>query len=295
MDYDSGERVEAPHANSEGAGAVEEQRQNPSIEVTAHRIWKISLAAGLVEECLREKYISLGYGDRVDFSGARNRQELIEMASLVADPVLEDADYSFDIARRFTQEMAKGDLLIISDGRDSLRAIAQVAGDYYYDETKGNYGQCRRVRWLNIFSPSRSRAKIVVKEFSQVPLYRLRPPIINLDRFQELVDESCLEGSRSLRSGDRIAGYEIMAIGDEIIEIKRGKGTVIFLMRIVIEELSQLVTSSQIMIEDIRERRVFAKVDTALEKSVLNGYANVLASLVEKNLRAGIRVDGVLI
>lgn len=66
------------------------------------------------------------------------------------------------------------------------------------------------------------------------------------------------------------------------------------LVRIVIEELCQLVTSSQITLEDIRERRVFAKVDTGLEKSVVNGYANVLASLVEKNLRAGIRADGSL-
>ncbi|WP_219620901.1 hypothetical protein, partial [Vibrio parahaemolyticus] len=70
--------------------------------------------------------------------------------------------------------------------------------------------------------------------------------------------------------GQTIGKYQIESISDELITIRKPNGSELPMPKSIIDELCTLVRTGHISIEDIKQKRVFDKVDTLMEKFLVN-------------------------
>ena len=119
-----------------------------SIDFSKTRIFKMSLGQGtdnpIFEYCMENNVIANGYGNGIDFSGVKKKQDIIK--KLGSD---NKYDFSVEAMNRFILWMKPGDIVLIADGKSSVAAIAQVVGDYEYrTDTDIEYNNFRQVKWL---------------------------------------------------------------------------------------------------------------------------------------------------
>lgn len=279
---------------SAASSRVVTEESDLTIDVASRKVWKMSLGNTLGEDayvydhCIEQNYIALGYGGAIDFSGAGTRKEITNLyrnAGFVIDN--ESYDYNVTSINYFKNHMNVGDLVIVSDGNQKFRAIAEVTGEYYFEENEtGHYCQLRKVRWLKVYSPSLPTSELFSKNLSQQTIYSLKPPTLDLTKLQSLVTGGKAKGS--LAVGATVSGYEITSISKEVIEFKKPNGSRLPFPISIINELINLVKSSQVSIEDIKAKALFEKVETNLEKYLVNGYNNLLAPLVSHIIEHGI-------
>lgn len=268
-----------------------------TVDVRNRKIWKMSLGntlgddAVIYDECIENNNIALGYGGVIDFSKAVTRKEVAELYRCNGYTIdNESFDFNVSSIIRFKNEMAKGDIVIISDGNHKFRAIAEVTSDYYFENNEeGDYCQLRNVKWLKQFSPSLPVSEIFNKNLSQQTIYRLKPPSIDIDKLQALLtNQTNLE---QVSPGSFISNYKVNSISNEVIEFEKPNGSRLPIAMSIINELVSLVKSNKIRIDDIKNKGVFEKVDTNLEKYLINGYPNVLAPLIDSIVNKGISTN----
>lgn len=180
------------------AAKVTQQTEAP-LELGKRRIWKMSLGntlgedASVYQECLAGGYILLGYGEAIDFSGCMNRQQV--QARFAEDgviPVNPATDYGITSVTAFVSRMKVGDLIVVSDGNFKFRAIGEVTGDYQlkpHSELEG-YSQMRPVKWLREYQPSLPHSELLSGQFSQMTLYELRSPSLDMGKLDALLGQS---------------------------------------------------------------------------------------------------------
>ncbi|MBI6853828.1 hypothetical protein YA0002_13725 [Pseudomonas cichorii] len=144
------------------ATATVTHQESVSTDISKSRIWKMSLGntqgsdAYVYEDCLSSNFALLGYGDRIDFSGCKSREDVADRFASAGQPLLSSA-YAVKAVTDFVVRMRKGDLLVITDGNTKFRAIGEVTGDYQClssEERDADYAQCRSVKWLRTYSPT---------------------------------------------------------------------------------------------------------------------------------------------
>lgn len=185
-------RMERPH------------RQSVSLE--GRTVWKMSLGntleadTSLYEECLQNNYLLMGYGGSVDFSACRTREEIRRKFEQELPRQLQgDSLYPVQRVELFAHKMAIGDIVIISDGNQKFRAIGEITGPYRtIERDEDDYGQCRDVRWLCTFSPSRPAEELLHKNFTQLVLYRLTDSVLDRQRLARLLQVEHMEEDDSL-------------------------------------------------------------------------------------------------
>jgi len=268
-----------------------------SIDIAGRNIWKMSLGntlgddAFMYQECINRGVIALGYGGPIDFSGTNSRREI---ANLYRENgyVIENESYDFNVSAvvRFKDEMNTGDLVVVTDGNLKFRAIAEITSDYYFEKSEnGDYSQLRKVKWLKRYEPSKPVGELFNKAVSQQTIYRLRPPTIDLEKLQALL--SAQTKHAKLKVGAEVQKYLVTSISQEVIELKKPNGSVLPIAMSLLNELVSLVKAKQISIADIKNKTVFEKVDSNLEKYLVNGYPNILAPLVETIIKQGISTE----
>lgn len=157
-----------------------------SSQYNPNTIWKMSLGntlgddAYIYDECLENNYILLGYGGDLDFSEAENHNAILNTFR-DNDHKLNKKDYDIIAVNYFTNEMQVGDIVIVSDGNNKFRAIAEIVSDYNVSKKlhRSDYVQCREVKWLFTTSESLPRSRIMNKAFSQMTLYKLSKDALN--------------------------------------------------------------------------------------------------------------------
>lgn len=149
------------------------------------RVWKMSLKADpatsedLFRDCVSGNCILLGYGDGVDFSGATDRASVIATLRAQRGDVKKTA-YEITAVHLFRNEMQVGDIVIVPDGSQKVRAIGRITGDYAGVDESTDW-QKRPVEWLSIFDPSIPREELgATKQFSAATIYNL--PAERIDR-----------------------------------------------------------------------------------------------------------------
>lgn len=170
------------------------QAHHEEIDLSNAKIWKMSLGdtqiadeAAIYDECIENNYILLGYGRGLDFSGCKSKNDIIEKLK-TDDPEILPTDYHVQSINAFQQQMAVGDLVVVSDGLLKFRAIARVTGPYRFLADRSSYQQMRPVEWLVVFDESLPRETINEKKnFSQMTLYRLRKQDLKLSALKELI------------------------------------------------------------------------------------------------------------
>jgi 5-methylcytosine-specific restriction protein B len=273
---------------------VTSESVDSTIDVKGRNVWKMSLGntlgddASIFEQCIDDSCVILGYGGLIDFSGANNRKEVAELYRN-SGVAIENESYDYNVTSisYFKNYMKLGDLVVVSDGNHKFRAIAEITGEYYFKENeRGHYCQLRDVKWLKQFSPSLPVNELFNKNLSQQTIYSLKPPTIDLDKLQTILTSH--SSTQQVSAGSSISNYKIMSITHELMEFEKPNGSLLPIAMSIINELVNLFKSNKITIDDIRNKNVFNRVDTTLEKYLINGYPNVLAPLVDSIVKNGI-------
>lgn len=124
------------------------------IDLTTARVFKLSLRntsnpedGDIYEYCLEHDVITMGYGGDIDLSCVVSRNDIREI--LENSNAFKEKRFTGKAIEIFKLLMREGDIVLISNGNDNVRAIAQITGDYEFDEnTVLNYCHFRPVRWL---------------------------------------------------------------------------------------------------------------------------------------------------
>jgi 5-methylcytosine-specific restriction enzyme B len=166
--------------------------QSGNLDLAAANIWKMSLGNTLIpdqafiyDDCIKNNYILLGYGEGLNFSECDNREEVRDKLR-ENNPDIKDNDYHITSVNIFKNKVKNGDLVIISDGNRKFRAIGKIIGDYQFC-SESEYGQMRPVKWLAVFDESLPREKIIKKVFSQATIYQLHNKILKIDGLSDLL------------------------------------------------------------------------------------------------------------
>lgn len=179
----------------EAAAARVTQQADAPIDLSGRRIWKMSLGnslgsdAYIYDECIEKGYALLGYGSTTDFAGCKTRDEVYQRFLAAGDDVARDS-YAVTSVTTFVQKIRKGDLLVVTEGNTKFRAIGEITGDYASidrDETGDDYGQCRPVKWLRVYSPSLPHDQLMNNQFSQMTLYELKSGALDMAKLAALL------------------------------------------------------------------------------------------------------------
>lgn len=142
------------------------------------KIYKMSLGTSWNDEgikvfkyCLENQCVLMGWGSDVDFTECGNVEAIKEKLNQDA-PGIEKLKSQVAFVDRFKNELKVGDILIISHGNKSFRGIAEVAGEYEFDED-GPFHQARPVKWLAVFESGRPASIVNEKDFTMRSLHQL--------------------------------------------------------------------------------------------------------------------------
>lgn len=214
------------------------------VDISGRKIWKMSLGdiagndAFIYQQCVDNGYVLLGYGDDINFKQASDRKQVTQIYrdnEVVIES--ENNNYSVTSVNKFKNEMAIGDLIVVSDGNRKFRAIAEITSDYYFDDSAVDdvgYSQARKVTWRRVYEPSLPVDELFKKNLSQMTLYRLYDSTIDTEKLQAIL-QGCDEAS-NVASGHTIVSKRMspsnQASSDKrvliIDEINRGNISNIF-------------------------------------------------------------------
>lgn len=167
------------------------------ISLVGRRVWKMSLGntqsdeGHLYDECIENGYVLLGYGGNIDFTQCIRREDIHELLEQQGSS-LNKSDYSVSAVHTFRNKMNPGDLVIVSDGNQRFRAIAEITGDYAFlgNDEREDYQQLRRVEWLRIYAPSLPVGQLFKKSLTQRTLYELKATTLDRARLEALLSPS---------------------------------------------------------------------------------------------------------
>ncbi|TCW19098.1 AAA family ATPase [Vibrio crassostreae] len=269
------------------------------VDISGRNIWKMSLGdiagddAFIYQQCIDNSCVLLGYGYDIDFSHANDRKQVAQTyRSNGVEIENESYDYQVTSVNKFKNEMNIGDLIVVSDGNRKFRAIAEITSDYYFDNSSVDdvsYSQARKVTWHRVYEPSLPVDELFKKNLSQMTLYRLYDTTIDTEKFRAILQGG--GDSDNVAPGRTVGKYQIESISDELITIRKPNGSELPMPKSIVDELCDLVRSGDVSVDDIKQKRVFDKVDTLMEKYLVNGYPNVLGPLVEEIVSKGISLS----
>lgn len=158
------------------------------------RIFKMALGRRGIEEeritaGLDGNIIHLGWGDYIDWSDERftDFEEIRREWKEKKDPQASGKDPNIEMTYAFRSDMQIGDYVVLSDGRDTIRAFGKVAGDYYFEPKAPYHPHRRRVEWIWQSAKGVDRDAFYPNYFRRQSVYRLRAAIINWDALEAIV------------------------------------------------------------------------------------------------------------
>lgn len=291
-------------AVGEARAEVQQTSTNTHVDISDRKVWKMSLGdtqgddAFVYQQCVKNDYVLLGYGYDIDFSAANDRQgvtDAYKRKGVVIDNP--SNDYGVTSVHYFKNVMSVGDLIVVSDGNRKFRAIAEVVGDYQFDVNlvdDVSYSQVRRVKWHRLYAPSLPITELFTKNLSQMTLYRLREPVLNTKKLQDLLTSSLSKPNalEKLSVGSSVGSYIVESLSGELITLRKPNGSMLPIPRVIVDELVQLAKANKVTIQDIKDGNVFQKVtDLSLDKYIINGHKNVLGPLIDAVMKQGIHYN----
>ena len=87
----------------------------------------------------------------------------------------------------FRSDIQVGDYVVVSDGRDRMRAFGTVTSDYFFDANAEHHPHRRKVEWLWRDDQGAERARIYPNGFRQHTVYKLNGTLVDWDGLEEVV------------------------------------------------------------------------------------------------------------
>ena len=153
--------------------------------------FKMSLGATsddqIYDYCKENDVIALGWGDDINFENVRTEEEVKE---LLLSNDYKSTDYAIIAIKCLKFWMKKGDIIFIANGNSRVKAIAQIVGNYSFnDSTEIGYNHFRDVKWLatDLDIPVEM---VYEKKFSQQSIYAMYNSKIKKAFFQQNSEEN---------------------------------------------------------------------------------------------------------
>lgn len=157
-------------------------------------VFKIALGErgsgeAMVQEGLDQSLIHLGWGGEVDWTDGRfdNFEAIKRHWKELVDPEATGKDANIETINALRVAMQIDDYVILSEGRDRIRAVGQVTGDYYFDGTASDHPHRRSVEWLWKSDTAVDREPIYDRKFRRHPIYQLASEAIHWEALDSLV------------------------------------------------------------------------------------------------------------
>ena len=270
------------------------------VDVSDRRIWKMSLGnttgseSYIYDDCISNDQLLLGYGGFIDFSGATDRKTIAERMEKDGNEPGEH-DYAVTAVNTFVNQMKPGDLVVVTDGNRKFRAIGEITGEYEFlgnkDLDRDWFWQSRPVKWHRTYSPSLPSDQLMNKAFSQMTLYELRSPSIDMGKLQGLLGRTSPAlgaHQRPFKEGEIIIGkYSVERVSPDLLLVRKPDGSLAPFTWEMLDELVVLVKSGQLKIEDIGNAEIFDGIETRLEKFIVNGYNKIIPSIIKVLIESG--------
>lgn len=160
----------------------------------ARAVFKIALGErgsgeAMVKDGLDHNLIHLGWGGEIDWTDPRfdNFDAIKRHWKEQVDPQATGKDANIETINALRAAMQIGDYVILSEGRDRIRAVGQVTGEYYFDGTAADHPHRRTVDWLWKADTAVDRAPIYDRKFRRHPIYQLVSEAIHWEALDSLV------------------------------------------------------------------------------------------------------------
>lgn len=169
-----------------------------SFDLTGRQVFKMSIGeaanpedAYLFEESLENGYALLGFG-QIDWSDDRfAKRDAMIAAWKDAEPETDPPtpqSARVQCPDMFRNWIKPGDIVIVSKGNGSFRAIGEVTGKYEYaPRDDGGYFHRRAVNWLWSDRTGVPVEEIYAKRFSMRTLYMLTPSDLNMSALERYI------------------------------------------------------------------------------------------------------------
>ncbi|NQV80001.1 MAG: AAA family ATPase [Alphaproteobacteria bacterium] len=140
-------------------------------------------------EALDQSLIHIGWGGEVDWSDDRfdDFEEIRKEWNAKKDPDATGKDPNIEMMFAFRSGLQVGDYVVISDGRDSFRALGKVTGEYEFDPTASFHPHRRKVEWVWRDDNGADRAAFYPNNFRRHSTYRLNRNLIDWDALETVV------------------------------------------------------------------------------------------------------------
>lgn len=157
-------------------------------------IYKIALGRRGIEEGrisagLSENIIHLGWGGDIDWSDERfeDFEEVRREWNEKKDAAASGKDPNIVMTYSFRSDMKIGDYVVVSDGRDTIRAFGKVNGEYYFDPHASFHPHRRGVEWMWQSDEGVERDRVYSNYFRRQSVYRLRKSLVDWDGLESIV------------------------------------------------------------------------------------------------------------
>lgn len=209
--------------------ARESSRSGGKFDISGRQVFKMSLGQAGLEEHIYEAaiegdYVVLGWGGTEDWSDPKF-DSYDEIAKHWHEAMPDMSERTGAIAQlwRFRSTMQEGDIVIVSEGNKSFRAIGEIIGPYRYEPgPDGEFNHKRDVRWLTVFSDSLNVETIYEKNFSMHSCYLFNDKHLKKEALARLIpsdDDLPSETDQFVLIVDEINRANISKVFGELITL----------------------------------------------------------------------------
>ena len=161
-------------------------------DLKGRRIFKMSLGrAGIEDQIFQDAidggYAVMGWGGDIDWTPYTSYDAIHERWNQ-DHPGTNGNDANIVQTSRFRADMREGDIIVVSYGNKSFRAIGEVTGPYTFAPTETrDYNHRRTVNWLKVFDDPVPVDLIYDRPFSQRSCYLLNEQHLNRQALANLL------------------------------------------------------------------------------------------------------------
>ena len=157
-------------------------------------IFKVALGRRGQEEtqikaALDANEVRHGWSGNIDWSGERFEDWAEIKTELERTTGKEVSSHAGELVctYSFRSDIQVGDYVVVSDGRDRMRAFGTVTSDYFFDANAEHHPHRRKVEWLWRDDQGAERARFYPNGFRQHTVYKLNGTLVDWDGLEEVV------------------------------------------------------------------------------------------------------------
>ena len=140
---------------------------------TKNKIWLYSPGENACnwEDCLENQIMTIGWNDIGNLKDYENVEEI--KAAIEAYYFKDNAVNDTKAVDDFLNKMNIGDTIIVKKGKNTLLGCGKVLSDYYYDDKKKSFKNCRKVNWFKTgIWNNTTDTKFAIKTLTDITKYK---------------------------------------------------------------------------------------------------------------------------